>query len=99
MHGASASLSNVKFVFNYTGQERYLSWAIVAGSCGTPSLPILPMSNFPELNIGSGGRAEVTGSIPAVLPTTGVYHVDVYRSRQQSMEALIACGNLKFVNG
>jgi hypothetical protein len=98
-HGMSPSLSNVNLTFNYAGQERFLSWAIVSGNCGQPSLPILPMSNFPELNIGSGGRVQVTSSIPTELPSTGSYHVDIYRSRQQSVDALIACGNLKYING
>jgi hypothetical protein len=97
-HGPSQSITNVNLVFNYAGQERFLSWAIIAGSCGSPSLPIVPMSNFPELNIGTGGRTQVNGTIPVELPTTGQYHVDIYRSRQQSVDALVACGTLKFVN-
>jgi hypothetical protein len=97
MVGASPSLSNFNLVFNYAGQERFLSWAIVAGSCGSPALPILPMGSFPELNVGSGGNAQSTGSLALDLPTTGGYHVDIYRGRQQSMDALVGCGNLKFV--
>lgn len=96
-HGEGPTLSNVNLVFNYSGQERFLSWAIAAGSCGTPALPLIPMSNFPELQIGGGGRAQVTGSLPIELPTSGSYHVDIYRSRQQGTDALIACGNLKYV--
>ena len=97
--GASPSISSFNLVFNYAGQERFLSWAIVAGPCGSPSLPILPMGSFPELNVGTGGRSQVNGTLSLELPTTGSYHVDIYRTRQQSMEALVACGNLKFVNG
>ena len=97
--GAGPSLTNIALVFNYTGQERFLSWAIVAGSCGTPALPVIPMSNFPELSVGGGGRAQVNGSLPLDLPTNGSYHVDVYRNRQGGMDALVACGNMKFVNG
>jgi hypothetical protein len=97
--GAAPSLSNVNLVFTYAGQERFLSWAIIAGSCGTPSLPIIPMSNFPELSIGGGGRAQVSGSIPVDLPLNGSYHVDIYRSRQPTLDALVACGNLKLSDG
>lgn len=96
--GDMSSLSTVNLVFTYAGQERFLSWAIAAGSCGTPALPIIPMSNFPEINIGGGGRGQVTASLPLELPITGVYHVDIYRSRQQGADALVACGNLKFVS-
>ena len=81
------------------GQERFLSWAIVAGSCGVPSLPLIPLSNFPEINIGGSGRGQVTAPLPIAFPTTGAYHVDIYRSRQQSMDALVACGNLRLVGG
>ena len=94
-HGDGPTLTNINIVFTYAGQERYLSWAILAGSCGAPSLPLLPLSNFPELQIGGGGRAQVTTSLPIEFPTTGSYHVDVYRSRQAGMDALIACGNMK----
>jgi hypothetical protein len=96
--GASPSLTNYNIVFNYAGQERFLSWAIVAGSCGTPALPILPASNFSELNVGSGGRSQANGTLPLDLPTIGSYHVDVYRSRTQGLDTLVGCGNLKFVN-
>jgi len=97
-HGPSPSLSAFNIVFNYAGQERFLSWAIIAGTCGSPSLPILPPSNFPELNVGNAGRSQANGTLSVDLPTTGSYHVDVYRSRQQGMDTLVGCGNLKFVN-
>jgi hypothetical protein len=97
--GDGPQLTNFNLVFTYAGQERFLSWAIVAGSCGVPSLPLVPLSNFPEINIGGSGRGQVTGPLPIAFPTTGSYHVDIYRSRQQSMDALVACGNLKLVGG
>lgn len=96
--GAAASLSSVNLVFTYTGQERTLAWAILPGSCGSPALPIIPMSNFPELNIGGGGRAQVTTSLPLELPASGAHHVAIYRDRRGGADALIACGNLRFSN-
>jgi hypothetical protein len=93
--GEGPRLTNASVVFTYAGQERFLSWAIVAGSCGSPSLPLIPLSNFPELNISGGGRATVTTSLPLEFPTGGSYHVDVYKDRQGGMDALVACGNLK----
>jgi hypothetical protein len=98
MRGGGPTISNINLVFTYAGQERYLSWAIVAGSCGSPALALLPLSNFPELQIGSGSRAQVTTSLPLELPTSGAYHIDIFRSRQQSTDALVACGNLKLVS-
>ena len=95
-HGAAASLSNVNLVFTYTGSERTLAWAILPGSCATPALPVIPMSSFPELNVGGGGRAQVTTSLPLELPSTGTYHIDIYRDRRGGADALIACGNLRY---
>lgn len=97
--GAAESLTNINVVFTYTGQERTLAWAILPGSCGTPALPVLPMSNFAELNVGGGGRAQVTTSLPLELPSTGTYHIDVYRDRRGGTDALIACGNLRYAGG
>lgn len=97
--GEGPQLTNANIVFTYTGNERFLSWAIISGSCGTPALPLIPMSNFPELNIGGGGRAQITTSLPIEFPVSGTYHVDIYRSRQQNIDQLVACGNLKLSNG
>jgi hypothetical protein len=96
--GASNTLSNINLVFTYTGQEKTLAWAIVPGTCGNPALPVLPMSNFPELNVGGGGRAQVTTSMPIALPASGAYHIDIYRDRRGGADALIACGNLRYAS-
>jgi hypothetical protein len=90
------TLSSVNLVFTYAGQDRELTWAIVAGSCGVAALPLIPLSNFPELSIGSGGRAQVTASLPIDLPSTGTYHIDIYRDRSGGAESLVGCGNLRY---
>jgi hypothetical protein len=97
--GSASTLSNVNVVFTHTGPERTLAWAILPGTCGIPALPIIPMSNFPELNVGGGGRAQVTTSLPLEFPTNGSYHIDIYRERRQGADALIACGNLRYSGG
>ncbi|MEO5590029.1 MAG: hypothetical protein ABIS03_10620 [Gemmatimonadaceae bacterium] len=94
--GQSAALSVVDLVFTYSGQERFLAWSILPGNCGTGSLPILATANFPEINIASGGRGQVTASLPVELPANGAYHVAIYRDRRQGIDALVACGNLKY---
>jgi|SRR5688500_12142042 len=94
--GAGPSLTSVNLVFTYTGQERTLAWAILPGSCGTPALPMIPMSSFPELNVGGSGRAQVSTSLPLELPSTGAYHIDIYRDRRGGADALVACGNLRY---
>jgi hypothetical protein len=94
--GESPTLSRFDLVFTYTGEEKFLSWAILPGACGTGALPILPMANFPEINVGGGGRGQVSGSLPMVLPTSGAYHIDIYRDRRPSVDNLVACGNMKY---
>lgn len=97
--GPGERLSTINLVFTYDGSERDLSWAVLFGSCGTASLPLIPLSSFPELNLAGGGRGDVSATFPIELPTSGAYHIDVYRDRQGGAEYLIGCGNLKFKAG
>jgi hypothetical protein len=94
--GTGPTLSSVNLVFTYAGTERDLYWALSAGSCGTAALPLIPLANFPELNVAGGGRAQVTTTLPIYLPNSGSYHIDIYRDRSASPENLVACGNLKY---
>ncbi|HVF41110.1 MAG TPA: hypothetical protein VM939_14505 [Gemmatimonadaceae bacterium] len=91
----SNNLTRVSVIFNHSGSDRFLNWGIYPGTCGSPSLPVIPTNNFPELQIGGGGRAQTTADIPFEFPTTGNYHINIYRERQQNLEGLLACGNLR----
>ena len=54
-----------------------LYWSISSGPCGTNSLPLLTVSQFPQIPINSGtGSLETT--LPVAMPTTGDYHVSVF---------------------
>lgn len=97
--GDTPRLSAVNVVFTYAGTERDLSWAILAGSCGTAALPLIPLANFPELNVGSGGRAQITTALPIDLPAIGTYHIDIYKDRSGGPESLVGCGNFKYSAG
>ena len=94
--GAGPTQSNVNLTFSYTGPERDLSWAILFGTCGSASLPVVPLSNFPELNVSGSGRGQINGTIAVDLPATGTFHVDIYKDRTGSIEALVACGNMRY---
>ncbi|MBA3341620.1 MAG: hypothetical protein H0T48_07270 [Gemmatimonadaceae bacterium] len=89
------NLTRVSVVFTHGGSDRFLNWAILEGNCGTPSLPLLPTTNFPELQVGGGGRAQVTADLPMEFPLKGSYHINIYRERRQTIEGLVACGNLR----
>jgi hypothetical protein len=97
--GNPPTLSSVNLEFSYGGRERELSWAILYGACGTASLPVNPISTFPELEVGSSGRVEVNATLSVQLPTSGAYHIEIYRDRQGGTESVVACGNLKFGSG
>lgn len=96
IRGAGRTLSTVNLTFTYAGNERDLNWALIAGSCGTAALPLIPMANFPELNIGSGGRAQVTATLPIELPSNDSYQVDIYKDRSGNAASLVGCGNFKY---
>jgi len=93
--GSSNNLTNLSVVFTHSGNERFLSWAVLVGSCGSPAVPLLPVSSFPELQVGSGGRSQATVALPIEFPVGGNYHINIYRERQQSLEGLVACGNYR----
>lgn len=94
--GAGPTISTVNLTFTYAGQERDLNWALIAGSCGMAALPLIPLANFPSLNVGSGGRAQVTATLPIELPASGTFHVDVYKDRSGDPSSLVGCGNFRY---
>lgn len=89
--------SSVNLVYNYSGSERDLSWAILYGSCGNATLPLMPMSNFPELEV-TAGQANFNSMLSLELPVSGEYHVQVYKDRRGGEESVVGCGNLKRVS-
>lgn len=97
--GATPSLSNAKISFTYSGSARELTWGIFFGPCGNASLPVVTISDFPELEMSSGGHTEVIAAISTELPLTGAFHVEVFKDRSGGPEFSVACGNLKFNRG
>jgi hypothetical protein len=97
--GDIPALSRVNLVFTFAAAQRNLSWAILFGTCGSASLPLIPVSSFPELEVGAGGRAEVSATLSLEFPTSGTYHIEIYTDRQGGPESLVGCGNLKYVSG
>ena len=94
--GPTASSTRVSLNYSSGGStDRYLNWAILPGRCGSGSLPIIAINNFPELQVGGDGRAQVTAELPFELPARGDYHVNVYHERGQTLDQVIACGNLR----
>lgn len=93
--GDAPAQSVVNLVFTYAGAERDLSWAILFGNCGTASLPVIPRSSFPELDVSGGGAARASATIAVELPALGAYHINIYRNRHGGAESVVGCGDLK----
>ena len=98
--GNSPSSTRVNVNYSSAGtSDRYLNWAVLPGRCGAGSLPLLPISNFPELTVGGDGRAQVTVVLPFEFPTRGDFHINIYHERQQTLDQVVACGNLRASTG
>lgn len=94
--GDSRVSTRVNVTYSSGGtNDRNLNWAILPGRCGAGSLPVLPISNFPELGVGGDGRAQVNVVLPFDFPTRGDYHINIYHERQQTLDQVVACGNLR----
>ena len=97
--GNAPAESKINVAFTYSGPERDLSWAILFGRCGSASLTLLPKSSFPELEISGGGKAQLSATLSVELPTSGLFHIDIYKDRTGGAESLVGCGNLKYFAG
>jgi hypothetical protein len=69
-------------------------WALIAGSCGSNAIPVMTVNEFPVMTVSSS-RAHVKADISIALPTTGSYHVNVYRSNGADESDVLTCANLK----
>ena len=97
--GSGPAESKVNLAFTYSGPERDLSWAILFGRCGSATLTLVPKSSFPELEVAGGGKAQLNATLSVELPTSGIYHIDIYKDRTGGAESLIGCGNFKYSPG
>jgi hypothetical protein len=94
--GDSPSSTAVTVIYSSGGtSDRYLNWAVLPGRCGSGSVPLLPISNFPELQVGGDGRSQVAVTLPFEFPTRGDYHINIYHERQSTLDQVVACGNLR----
>jgi hypothetical protein len=99
MPSGSPDMSTARIEFAYTGSARELTWGIFFGPCGNASLPVVTLSDFPELEMSSGGRTQLVASVSTELPTTGAFHVEIFKDRSGLPEFSIACGNMRFSRG
>lgn len=94
--GDAAHSTRVNVQYSSSGtSDRYLNWAILPGRCGSGTLPVMPITNFPELTVGGDGRSQASVELPFEMPTRGDYHINIYHERQQTLDQVVACGNLR----
>ena len=96
--GDAANSTRINVQYSSGGSnstDRYLNWALLPGRCGSGSLPVMPISNFPELTVGGDGRSQVNVELPFEFPKSGDYHINIYHERQQTLDQVVACGNLR----
>jgi hypothetical protein len=74
-----------------------LRWAVLPDRCGSGDLPMIGFEQFPLLEVGSNGRAEMKADLPLELVANNAYHINVYLSGQQLTD-VFACGNLRYEN-
>ncbi|HMN10317.1 MAG TPA: hypothetical protein PKC83_16190 [Gemmatimonadaceae bacterium] len=84
----------LSFTSQSGGNSFTVQWALVPGRCGSGGLPALPIDNFPMIEVGSDGRAQLDTELSLSLPESGEYHVNVY-SGGQELSNVITCANLK----
>ncbi|HKN65903.1 MAG TPA: hypothetical protein VJW73_06480 [Gemmatimonadaceae bacterium] len=76
-------------------ESRQLHWAIFDGRCGSPSLPLLAIEQFPEMNVSNNGRGQLDADLPLALSTSGAYHVDVYWTTGHDQGDVMTCANVR----
>jgi len=72
-----------------------LHWALSSGRCGSSTLPLLGVDQFPSIEVSNSGQGKLSSDIPVTLPTSGSYHVDIFWSGGQDRSDVMACANLR----
>lgn len=73
-----------------------LYWTVSSGSCGSNSIPLVSVSQFPQIAVNSG-HGNLDASLPFAMPTTGDYHVNIYDNGADGRDesGVITCASLK----
>ncbi len=72
-----------------------LHWALASGGCGSNTIPLMAVAQFPEFSVSNGGGdLDVVMSMP--MPTTGRYHANIYNSGTlgQDESEVMTCAEL-----
>ena len=71
-----------------------LQWAIAPGACRSGTIPVMPITNFPEIRMNNGhGELDQVLSMP--IPTSGSVHVNIYSGDATDETGVMVCSELK----
>jgi hypothetical protein len=72
-----------------------LRWSLAPSRCGSSSLPLLSVDQFPTIDVSSSGQGKLSADLPVTMPTSGQYHVDIYWTTGTDRADVMACADLK----
>lgn len=75
--------------------SRLLHWAVFDGRCGSGTLPLLAIEQFPQISITNNGRGQLDADLPLSIVSTGTYHVDVYWTTGHDQGDVMTCANVR----
>ncbi|HEX5409489.1 MAG TPA: hypothetical protein VFW89_06960 [Gemmatimonadaceae bacterium] len=96
--GGDISRTYVHIHLSTPGNGSSVYWALASGRCGNLENPVLPISSFTPLEVGSNGMIETTEEIPFEFPTDGMFHLDIFGGHSARLTEVVACANLSYKN-
>jgi hypothetical protein len=72
-----------------------IRWSLSTGACGSNTIPVLPVDQFPEITVSSSGRGQLDTEVPTSLPTSGSYHVNIFWTNGADESDVMTCANLR----
>lgn len=75
--GARGTRAEIKLSLPQNQDPVQLYWSVSSGPCGSNSLPLMTVAQFPQISLNSGSGTLNT-SLGMAFPTTGDYHVNIF---------------------
>lgn len=94
--GGDISRTYVHIHLSTPGNGSSVYWALASGRCGNLESPVLPISSFNPLEVGSNGMIDATEEIPFEFPTDGMFHLDIFGGHSARLTEVVACANLSY---
>ena len=72
-----------------------LPWALAPGGCGSNTIPVMAVPQFPEISV-SNGNGSLDEIVSLAMPTAGTYHVNVYNTGTSGQDEadVLTCASL-----